>query len=143
MVHRCVLSLVISIFALCGCETTSNRANAGLPPESDPSKMEKDLKTPAGKYDKALFLKIQKKWAELAGEQERPKDGTVRVAFKVLSDGKVQDFKFVEKPADLKPEFVDYCRRAVLESSPFEPFPKELSKQFNTRKFTIYFEYRL
>lgn len=146
MAHRCALLLAIAILLLCGCETTKSSSDAGLPPEIHFVKdgIDSPVNTPAGQYDMAMFKKIQTKWFELAEEQPRDKVGTVKVAFKMFSDGSVQDVTILEKSADLKPEFLDYCRRAVLESAPFDPFPEKLHKQFgNERKINIHFQYTL
>jgi outer membrane biosynthesis protein TonB len=81
--------------------------------------------SPFGDYDKKVVRAVQSRWYALInryGIYERA--GTVTIHFELLDDGSVQKLSVSDNSAG---EILAlYCQKAILDSSPFDPFPDEL-----------------
>jgi uncharacterized membrane protein YgcG len=89
-------------------------------------------KTAFDAYDEAVIKRVQKHWyALLKRYGASGKTGTVTVVFQLSEEGAIKGVKTTEQNGDkiLK----SLSERAVRESAPFEPLPKDLRKM-TTRK---------
>ncbi len=81
--------------------------------------------SPFGEYDKKIVRAVQSRWYALInryGIYERV--GTVTIHFKLHDDGTVHGIAVRENTAG---EILAlYCQKAILDSSPFDPFPDHL-----------------
>ena len=142
MKARLLMTLLLGVLIVAGCETTENEALRGQLDKSGALKNTEEPKTPAGIYDKALLQKISQKWYALVGDKYRTQEGSVTMEFDLLADGTVCNLKAAHEDLELQP--VEFCKQAILESAPFAPFPKELAGTWGSQrhiKFT--FQYSL
>lgn len=97
--------------------------------------------SPAGTYDKIMFQAIQQRWYYLAGDRYRNQAGIVRIQFEVSSSGDVSNVLIIDN-GSVGPVFAGLCRQAVVDSSPFRPFPDHLRALVgDSRRINIYFQY--
>jgi TonB family protein len=99
--------------------------------------------TPFGGYDVSLIQAIQKHWLEILDQQDivKGRSGKVIVEFRLSAEGKVTNLRVVESSAD---EMLAYlCRKAIMEQSPWLPWPEELrpliKNNYREMRFTFYY----
>jgi uncharacterized membrane protein YgcG len=83
-------------------------------------------------YDQAVIKKVQRHWYALIKQYGTSgKTGTVTVVFQLSEEGAIKGVKTTEETGDkiLK----SLSERAVRESAPFEPLPKDLRKLTNRK----------
>jgi outer membrane biosynthesis protein TonB len=91
--------------------------------------IEIDLKgAPFGNYDSKLIATVQKRWHQLLDQRKAGRDesGRVVVEFRLKYDGHVSDLKIVRREVDFVPAWD--CQRAVGDSAPFPPWPREMHR---------------
>ncbi len=91
--------------------------------------IEIDLKgKPFGNYDSILIAAVQKRWYELLDQRKgaREDSGRVVVEFRLKYDGHITDLKIARREVDFVPAWD--CQRAVAESAPFRPWPREMHR---------------
>jgi hypothetical protein len=100
------------------------------------------LVIPFQKYDDKLTAVISKRWRELASALPSGPHGTVVADFKLTYDGQVTDLNISTNELQGPP--VEICRRAILESAPFDPWPAEMRRVIgsNKRDITLRFYYQ-
>jgi hypothetical protein len=98
--------------------------------------------SPFGAYDKKVVKAVQSRWYALIeqyGIYERA--GVVTVHFDLYDDGTVHNMKLMENTAG---EILAlYCKRAIIESAPYDPLPEALrvliGKEPREVNFTFYY----
>jgi outer membrane biosynthesis protein TonB len=94
-------------------------------------------------YDDTLIAAVQQRWYDLLDDQgyEGYKPGTVRVEFKLHSDGKITDLRVTENTVSKALRAV--CEKAVSGGSPYDRWPKDmrekLGKEVREIVFTFYY----
>lgn len=101
--------------------------------------------TPLRAYDATVLDAIKKRWYGLIDERKdksRLRPGKVVVRFRQYSDGHVGDLVITQ--ADVRPLLVEFCRRAILETSPYAPWPPEIQRMsprnYREIEFTFFYE---
>ena len=99
--------------------------------------------TPFGTYD-ALFIEaVQSRWFNLLEERDfvGSQAGRVVVEFRLHQDGRITDLTVVE--ASVSELLAWFCQRAILDPSPYRPFPSDLRRMMNADyreiRFTFYY----
>ncbi len=77
-------------------------------------------------YDAKMIARIQKRWLELTPLIQMRGAGQVVVDFRLSPDGQVTDVR--ARPTRLLGFAVDICKQAVLDCSPFDPWPAEMRR---------------
>lgn len=100
--------------------------------------------TPIGAYDRELIQIIQSHWYALLDERQFALDtqGKVVLQFVLHPDGRVTEMNMSENTATDVMGYV--CQKAILESSPFRPWPKEMRREIGENRpiqFTFFYDY--
>jgi TonB family protein len=116
-------------------------AAAGLAAEKQTNRYPK---TPSGLYQKEITNRIGRLWYALTEkEMDSLSTGTVRLNFRVSSNGVVRNIKIVSNSAS--DDFGELCVRAVMEAK-LPPMPDAVRRQIgqdwlevDNVRFTLYF----
>lgn len=99
--------------------------------------------TPFGAYDQAFIEAVQSRWFNLLEERQfAPHEaGKVVVEFRLNYDGRITALRVVESEVN---EHLSWtCQRAVLDPSPYRPFPSDMRRlvnnDFREIRFTFYY----
>jgi TonB family protein len=95
-----------------------------------------------GPYDSRFVNAIEHHWRELLDASpwsSTTKKGEVAVDFRLHADGHVSDFRIAHSTADEKVDLI--CQKAVLESSPFAPWPQEMRQAVTNNLREIHFTF--
>jgi TonB family protein len=99
--------------------------------------------TPFGTYDVQMIQAIQQQWLKSLSEQDvaQGRSGKVVLEFNLNFMGKVDGLKVAESSGDEILELL--CKKAVNDSEPFKPWPRELRRLVNgdTRQMRFTFHY--
>ena len=98
--------------------------------------------TPFGNYDAAFIAAVQKRWDALIEQSGMvTASGKVVIVFKLHYDGRITDIQEIYSSVSSLQALL--CQRAILDPSPYSPWPSELRQavQGNVRdvKFTFYY----
>lgn len=128
-----LLYCIVLSAAWCGCRTPAELA------ETPPSVVEVQSKWP---YDREILTAIQQRWYVLLERRPTPK-GKVVVEFKLRADGKVDGLKVTEHTVGEL--FVLFCQKAIMDPSPFRPWPQEMKEELKSdvREIRFTFFYNL
>lgn len=117
---------------VCGCRSSVSDSKVGSHPTIEAQS--------TSSYDQEIIAAIQKRWYELVGGRPTPR-GKVVVNFRCRSDGTVLVIKVIDSDVGLLYEGL--CQRAIIDVSPFRPWPQQLKKEVKsgTRdvRFTFYY----
>src|SRR5687768_8467659 len=93
-------------------------------------------------YDDKITGAINKRWMDLVDPLPRQPGGRVVLDFKMTYDGRVEDLKVIE--TNLPANYVDPCRKAILDGVPYEPWPVDMRKLIGStsRDVTLRFYYQ-
>jgi hypothetical protein len=83
-------------------------------------------RTPFQAYDDKVTGAIQKRWLDMVPLLPRQPGGRVVLDFKITYDGRVEDLKVTE--TTVPDNYVDTCRKAVLDSVPYDRWPAEMRR---------------
>jgi len=94
-------------------------------------------------YDRTLILAVKKRWHALLAEvPSYPKQGVVVLDFELWADGSV--FNPRVSKSTVAEEYEAFCKKAILDSSPFAPWPEQMHRliESDTRevRFMFYFD---
>ena len=98
--------------------------------------------TPFGAYDAAIVDAVASRWYQIL-DSHHVQAPVAPITLKCLqfSDGQVGDTTIIS--GDAGNDLVEICRRAIVESSPWAPWPADLrraaSKDYRVLQFTFYF----
>ena len=94
-----------------------------------------------GAYDRPVIAEVEKHWRDLLTNIKQDSTGKVVLQFQLHRDGGVTELKLIGNTAS--DAIGAACRKAVLDSSPFPRWPKEMHKQVaaDTRRLTLTFHY--
>lgn len=83
-------------------------------------------KSPFGSYDAAFIAAVQARWFSLLDERDfvRGQSGRVVLEFRLNKDGRITQMRVGE--TEVNDTLAWICQRAVLDPSPYKPFPKDL-----------------
>ena len=156
------LALAVAALAIAGCR--SHQPKAGqvpvhiATPESSPNPqalagqpsryhIDADMRpvttnTVVAQYDVALLQAVAQRWYRLLDTVPAPSaTGKVVVEFSIPPDGKVPEARISESTVDKSLALI--CQKAVLDASPFAPWPQEmrqaLPNSLRTATFTFSF----
>jgi len=95
-----------------------------------------------GAYDERLQAEVARRWYALVEKYEYgERTGIVEISFKLHRDGRIEDLTIQQNTAG--EVLAQYCKKAIDDSAPFEPFPEELkvllAKEY--REITFFFYY--
>lgn len=100
--------------------------------------------SPFGNYDELVIIAIQQRWFDLLDQQDftRGRTGKVVLEFRMMADGKVTNMRVAE--CDVGDLLAIVCQKAVLDPSPYAPWPPEMKRKigvsFREVRFTFYYE---
>lgn len=99
--------------------------------------------TPIEQYDTQFADAIRQAWFNQIEPSDLTfKPGKIIVEFFLHSDGHISDFKIVKNACDEREAL--FVQKAILDSSPFTPWPEDLCHEINADKrgvrFTFYYE---
>ena len=106
-------------------------------------KLSLDVKaTPFGAYDYMLIAAVQQRWYDLLDNtQFAQRAGKVILEFRLYYDGRITDMKVAGN--DVGELLALICQRAVLDPSPFAPWPSDMrravGKNYRDVMFTFYY----
>jgi|ERR1043166_3821133 hypothetical protein len=138
------LLLSTLVGSLAGCLTLAPKPP---PPSSDTAK-DRDSNTPQkvvpasgsfSEYDRALFGRIKKRWLEYLEEYTGERSGQVKVCFDAYADGSIRNLLVQENTAGNA--LASYCRKAIEDSAPFDPWPDTSIVFRDYREIAITFYY--
>ena len=95
-----------------------------------------------GAYDERLQAEVARRWYDLVEKYEYgERTGVVEIYFKLRSDGRIEDLAVQQNTAG--EVLAQYCKKAIDDSAPFEPFPEELKALLahEYREITFIFYY--
>jgi hypothetical protein len=92
-------------------------------------------------YDAKMIGRIEKRWLELTPLIQMRGAGQVVVDFRLSYDGQVSDVRV--RTTRLLGFAVEICKQAILDCSPFEPWPAEMRRLIGQtgREVTFTFNY--
>jgi hypothetical protein len=98
--------------------------------------------SPFGEYDQKMVRAVQSRWYALIEKYALYEgSGTVTITFDLREDGTVQNLKQMENSTSEL--LASFCEKAILDSTPFEPFPDRLrlllGNQPRDASFTFYY----
>lgn len=109
-----------------------------------PGRVALDVKaTPFGAYDRAFIEAVQSRWFNLLEERQfAPHEaGKVVVEFRLNYDGRITGLRIVE--TEVNEHLAWTCQRAVLDPSPYMPFPSDMRRlvrnDYREIRFTFYY----
>ncbi len=148
--------MLLLLLALSGCSSPSGSSTAQvpaahLPPQASPSHVQitdpdsvTDIRSSSfPDYDKYVLGRIQIRWWNLVDLPTplKTKHGKVVITWRLHSDGDVSRVILVEQ--SVGELHADLCKRAILESAPFEPWPegmrRKLGRDFRDIKLTFHY----
>ena len=92
-------------------------------------------------YDRKIVDAVQKRWYELLATVPTQASGKVVVEFRLVNDGRVAELRVAE--AEVTGVAIELCKRALLDSAPFEPWPSPMREIFpmgrRDVRFTFYY----
>jgi hypothetical protein len=100
--------------------------------------------SPFGNYDELVIIAIQQRWFDLLEQQDftRGRTGKVVLEFRMMADGKVTNMRVAD--CDVGDLLAIVCQKAVLDPSPYAPWPPEMKRKigvnFREVRFTFYYE---
>ena len=99
--------------------------------------------TPFGSYDAEIIAAIQQRWYDLLDTYRGvPRTGKVVLDFHLMTDGRITHLKMVENGVSEMLEL--YCEKAILDPSPYRPWPTELRRLikggYREVRFTFYYD---
>lgn len=77
-----------------------------------------------GAYDAIMFRVIEKHWHSILRSSSSHGLGRVQLEFRLHSDGRISQLRISQRDTPLS--LAIYCRRAVEETAPYPPWPKEM-----------------
>lgn len=80
-----------------------------------------------GAYDAIMFRVIEKHWHAILRSSLSHGIGRVQVEFRLHSDGSISRLRVTQSETPLS--LAIYCRRAIEETAPFPPWPKEMLEE--------------
>ena len=98
--------------------------------------------SPFGAYDQKIIKAVQSRWYALIEKYSiYERSGTVTIAFELRADGTVYNLRRSEN--SVGELLALYCEKAILDSTPFEPFPERFRLLLGNRpregSFTFYY----
>ena len=99
--------------------------------------------TPFGSYDAMFIEAVQARWYSLLEERDfvGGEAGKVVVEFRLNHDGHITALRVVE--SEVNEVLSWFCQRAILDPSPYRPFPSDLRRMLNHDyrevRFTFYY----
>jgi hypothetical protein len=144
--HAVIIGALVSLVG-CGTEPVPvrTRANPSLEQEIVTSAGEAPaVATPFDKYDAIFKEKIRKRWFEIlsAAPPLGQKPGRVILKFNLRFDGNVTGLEVAVN--EVGEQFASICKRAVIESAPFLPWPPEMKRMVGAtyREVSSSFDHR-
>jgi hypothetical protein len=81
--------------------------------------------SPFGEYDQKVVKAVQSRWYALIEKYAiYERSGTVTITFELREDGTAQNLQRTEN--SVGELLASFCEKAILDSTPFEPFPDRL-----------------
>jgi hypothetical protein len=103
-----------------------------------------DVKSsPFGSYDAAFIAAVQKRWFDLLDQRNyvHNRSGRVVVEFRLYPDGRIQSLKIGRN--EVNETLAWLCQRAILDPSPYAPFPADLrrllAQEYREVRFTFHY----
>ena len=98
--------------------------------------------SPFGEYDQKMVRAVQSRWYALIEKYAiYERSGTVTITFALREDGTAQNLQRSEN--SVGELLASFCEKAILDSTPFEPFPDRLrlllGNQPREASFTFYY----
>lgn len=99
--------------------------------------------SPFGSYDAAFIAAVQKRWFDLLDQRNyvHNRSGRVVVEFRLYPDGRIQSLKIARNEVNETLSWL--CQRAILDPSPYAPFPADLRKllaqEYREVRFTFHY----
>lgn len=115
---------------VCGCRTSASRSKVSPVPA-----IEAQSKSP---YDQEVIAAIQKRWYSLIAGRPTPR-GKVVVDFRCRANGTIDDIKIIE--SDVGALYEDLCRRAIVDVSPFRPWPQDMKNELKSDARAVRFTF--
>ncbi len=100
-------------------------------------------RTPFGSYDHAFIMAVQARWFSLLDQRGflGNEPGKVVVEFRLNADGRISALRVVE--SEVGDLLAWYCQAAILDPSPYRPFPSDLRRMlqndYREIRFTFYY----
>jgi TonB family protein len=83
-----------------------------------------EVKTPVGRYEKAVFDAIRLKWIYYVGQnRDSLTPGTIAITFYITPDGHVEDLKVISNSAN---EILAQASIKAINSTKFPPIPSDI-----------------
>ncbi|HZM03261.1 MAG TPA: hypothetical protein VFC44_09570 [Candidatus Saccharimonadales bacterium] len=99
------------------------------------------VKTSYGDYDQEFIDAVQSHWFQLLQNVTANIPGTVVLEFRLHPDGRITDMKIIENGVSDLLALV--CEQAILEPSPYHPWPMEMRRDipqdYRDIRFTFYY----
>lgn len=101
-----------------------------------------DVKSsPFGSYDAAFIAAVQKRWYDLMETHIPTRSGRVVVEFRLYPDGRIQSLRITRN--EVNETMAWLCQRAILDPSPYAPFPQDLrrllAQEFREVRFSFHY----
>lgn len=97
--------------------------------------------SPFGSYDAAFIAAVQKRWYHLMETHIPNRSGRVVVEFRLYPDGRIQALKITNN--EVTETLAWLCQRAILDPSPYAPFPQDLrrllAQEYRQVRFTFHY----
>ncbi|HTG43219.1 MAG TPA: cell envelope integrity protein TolA [Verrucomicrobiae bacterium] len=99
--------------------------------------------TPFGSYDALFIAAVQARWFSLLDERDfaGAQSGKVLVEFRLHQDGRITNLSVIN--SDVSEILSWFCQRAILDPSPYRPFPtdlrREMDRDYREIRFTFYY----
>jgi outer membrane biosynthesis protein TonB len=100
--------------------------------------------TPFSSYDAALIAAVQARWDNLLEDRRlvRNQAGRVVLEFRLHQDGRITNMNVAE--SNVSDTLSWLCQRAIMDPSPYAPFPSDLRRLLRTEyrevRFTFYYD---
>ncbi|MCD6050660.1 MAG: hypothetical protein K0Q55_2063, partial [Verrucomicrobia bacterium] len=146
------VTLLLLATALVGCRTSTPIDNSitTSAPQKNPVSLPTDVPSftwdgiSYKSYDKAVVEAIRTRWFEAVTKYEfrNSPTGTVRISYRLHSQGHVSDLKIEE--TSVSEAATRLCQQAITDPAPYPEWPeamrKEIGKDFRDAKFTFRYE---
>jgi hypothetical protein len=102
-------------------------------------------KQPFGQYDAMFIAAVQKRWFDILDERDyvQGHSGKVVLRFNLYYDGRITNLEIAEN--NVGELLAVICQRAILDPSPYAPWPTELRRMakanYREVQFTFYYSY--